>query len=90
MLDGGKLYIIKQTIRDLFGWRGQFTPVSSRREASMKALTKRKAGGPRLWAQPSQSAARESEKIAAPPAPTMNRRGFGMASHPGDMVPLFA
>lgn len=53
-LDRQKLDVVNQTRSNLFGWRSQFTPDSSRREACEKASAYAKGRRPRLWAQPSQ------------------------------------
>jgi hypothetical protein len=46
-----KLDVVNQTRSNLFGWRGQFTVDSRRREASEKASVGRKAVRPRLRAR---------------------------------------
>jgi hypothetical protein len=53
-LDRQKLDVVNQTRSNLFGWRGQFTPDSSRREASEKVFALAKGRRPRLGEQPSQ------------------------------------
>lgn len=53
-LNRQKLDVVNKTRSNIFGWRGQFTPDSSLREASEKAFASPKGRRPRLRVQPSQ------------------------------------